>query len=860
MVKVFNKDAIIDSEETVSNELFLHGNSLIKILNGTTFDYSVTLDGDNKEQNDNALLKWSIQEGNIKLVANENVASITSPVKGSGNVISKFEVTHPKVKNPKHVSIISADTEEELAQVKALYSDNEYHNLKIGEQTNLILNHTGFDYYDADKQQEVKYNFSRLSWKVEHPSLLKITKDPANPLICNIKALELGQTTITASIDGYSCSFTVTIYPDDLDQIKSDIYFTTSQNIVTVDENGTAEVEVSAINLPYSEYLNIEWQVEDSNICSIIPNMNKASINGIKEGETVINVTHPLCQNTLKIYVKVGSNLIIKNEPTIYISSQDVLTFLRDDPATKLQAMLVNYITDKPITGFNFEIDKPNIAQIITQAETGLAYVKPVSSGQAEITITNPKSEMSKKVLILVGNSKEELEGLTYLTTNNNVVAVGEGNTSEISVSVKNSKEIVLDGWNWESSNPEFVSVTDVGGTAVLKGNSIGTSLITVSNKLCKYPLTIIAQCVDPIAATENPYIQLSSSVITLNTNEGYTNITADLIGGSQADYASFVWSCNDSDICSIFGQNEIGKIKALKEGTTYINVTHPKAMYPAQILVVCEDVKKSECYINVPSSVVNMKPTENAREVKATLINGNATDKYNFKWSLDVYDIVDMQYSANSCVITPKTSGTCTLTVSHPKAAYDQQIIINVQEFNNFAFPQTNITITQGDVKFLNMEIPITKVASHVEYSVENDKICTVTGTKDVAQITAIGSGTTTVKAKLVASSTGTVQAESDMMVYVKEKATDQVYITSGTTINTVKKGKSQTLSAQLSGSGVGANDSNNLIWTTTDSDIIQIAGISQDGTIRGKQIYVTALKPGEALITCSHEKASNT
>lgn len=384
--------------------------------------------------------------------------------------------------------------------------------------------------------------------------------------------------------------------------------------------------------------------------------------------------------------------------------------------------------------------------------------------------------------------------------------------------------------------------------------------MITVTSKYCQYPLQIIAQCVDPIAAAANPYIQLTSSVMNLNVGTTYTSITADLVGGKQSDFSDFVWSTNDSSICAVYGQNEVGKVRALKAGTTYITVSHPKAVYPAQILAVCDEVKESECSISVPSSIITMKPTDGAKTVTATLVNGSTNDKYNFSWSLDVYDIIDFQYSANVCTITPKQTGSVTITIHHPKAAYDQQIIVNVQQYSEFSFPKESMTIEQGSVQFVNMEVPTTTVSTHIEYSVENSNICSIVGTKSVAQITAVGSGTTTVKARLIATSTGVEQASSEMMVYVKEKAVDAVYITASTTIYTVNKGKSQSLSATLTGTGVTNSDQYNLKWTTSDSDIVQVTGISSDGTVKGQSIYITALKSGEAVITCSHEKAAST
>ena len=123
--------------------------------------------------------------------------------------------------------------------------------------------------------------------------------------------------------------------------------------------------------------------------------------------------------------------------------------------------------------------------------------------------------------------------------------------------------------------------------------------------------------------------------------------------------------------------------------------------------------------------------------------------DKYNFKWSLDVYDVVDMTYTANTAVITPKQQGQCTLTVSHPKCAYPQQIIIKVSEYTSFGFGITSKTITEGKSTFINMQVPVTALDTHVEYSSTSPKVASVQGTDSVCQLTGVAPGTTTIKAK---------------------------------------------------------------------------------------------------------------
>ena len=850
LVKVLSETAILEEP------LYFIGDGLVRVLNGASTEYTVQLKGTGKNDSDDNEIKWKCDNSNIKVSSNANIAEITAPPKGTGNTISYLTISHNKADADKKVMILTADTEEELANMKALYSDKLYFNIEVGEEAYCTTNSVGFD---SD------YNFASAIWTVKDSSICSIEKDSINPLSCRIIGEKAGATRVSVSITDnenktYSCDYEITVYPSGTVQTEPEVYFTTSQNVINLNSAGKfSNVNVSAINLPYSEYSNIAWESEDESIAKVIGNGINATVTAMSEGETVINVSHEDSQNTLKIYIRVGSEYVIPEaKPIVHISSPDVITLLKDDNPQRLDAILVNYEeVDK--RGFHFSIDNESIATISSQSENGVAYIKPVGSGQAQITIRHPMSSIDKKVLVVVGNSAEELAGFVYLTTNANVVALGEGTTKSVSVSVKNAKNAVIEGYTWTSNNLNVVDITSSGANALLKGNGIGTAIVTVTSKECKYPLSIIVQVVDPILASQNPHIQLSSSVITVPVSSTYTSVTADLVGGTEEDFSQFLWKVNDSSICAVYGQNEVGKIRALSEGQTYVTVTHPKATYPAQLLVVCDKIEESECHISVPSSIISMKPNAAAQTITASLINGKETDKYSFSWSLDVYDVIDFQYSANVCTITPLQTGSATITISHPKAAYDQQVIVNVQEYSSFNFPQTNVTLSEGTTSFLTMQVPTTSVSTYVEYSVDNPNICSISGTKNVAQLTGVGAGTTTVRAKLIASSSGVEQASAEMLVYVKEAETSTTYITSSSTIYTVNKGKSQTLSATLTGNGVTNADQYNLKWTTSDSDVITITGINSDGTVSGQSIYITAKNPGEALITCSHEKAAS-
>lgn len=870
LVKVLNTNAILEEQ------LYFTGNGLVRTLNSTTYDYKVQLKGSSKTESDNHNIKWSIDDRRLTVTGNENIGTITAPTLGTGSTISNMTIHHDKAENDKKVIVMTADDIETLMNMKVLYSDKNYYNLEVGNEAIAYCQNAGFDKEDPDTGMITeRYDFSRMAWHAENTTIIDVEKSENAPTNCKIIGLKAGSTKLIASITDtddngtqktYQCEWQITIYPEGSIQTEPEPYFTTSQNVVTLTGKGdTKEIKVNPIYLPEYKQGDITWDIENyEDKISIIPNGTSAIITAkVNNGLAMIKIHHDDCQNELKIYIHIGNEYIEKPEDKIiYISSDDIITMQKDSQMQKLQAVLVNYEGDKNASGFSFALDEDgkNIAKIVSQTEDGYAFIKPLEAGQAQITITSTKTELEKKVLIIVANTAEELMSYKYLTTTNNVVTIGEGNTKTVNVNIKNTIDPIITGFNWESSDPNIVSVIASGVSATIHGNSIGTTIIKVTNDACKYPLEIIAQCVDPIAASESPYIQLSSSVITTNINNStYTNITAELIGGNEEDNSLFTWTSHDPTTCTVYGQNEVGKLKAQKKGQTYITVRHPKAKETAQLLVVCDETKESDCYISVPSSVINMKPTDSIMTIQATLINGVETDKYAFKWNLDAYDIIDMQYSANVCSITPKQSGTTTITIHHEKAAFDQEIIVNVQEWTEFSFPNTNVTITNGDVKFLNMEVPASNLATYIEYTTDNPSICTITGTSKTAQIQAIKEGTTTVHAKLIAASSGKTQGTSDLMVYIKKRNVDAVYISTTSTIWTIGERKTQQLDAFLTGTGVTTTDGYNLKWYSSDSDVVQIAGKSVNGYYVGESIVITGLKKGEATITCSHEKASS-
>jgi hypothetical protein len=344
------------------------------------------------------------------------------------------------------------------------------------------------------------------------------------------------------------------------------------------------------------------------------------------------------------------------------------------------------------------------------------------------------------------------------------VVTIGESFNTTVTVSVVNSELPILQGYRWVSSDPSIIKVVDSGQVAVLYGQKTGTAKITVTNDGCTYPLEIIANCVNPVLAANNPYI-MSPNIVTLTVGDPVTTIAADLIGGKASDYTAFTWQVTDGTIASCLSSNETAQLRALKEGVTQLIISHPKANgIDRSVLLICEPKPAADCYITTTESIIRLSPSDPAKTITATLIGGTAQDAYHFKWWADSYDIIEMNYTANAAVIKPLASGSVTVHISHPKAAYQKDIIINISQYTEFAFETTSRTLVAGTQSFVNMRVPASQVATRVSYAAKTasggnaSAIVSASGTNAVCILDPHAEGSAVITASLIAVNTGAV------------------------------------------------------------------------------------------------------
>lgn len=844
MIRVYSEYALLSDPVTVTGIP-----STLKLLNGAC--EAVTASLLNAADGDENNIKWESNNSNITVSPDVGASSVIT-AKETGTYSGYVTVSHDDAISDKRILVMSAETLEELENFKAIYADNTYFRVLENDSIEISVNQIG--YGEA-------YDFSTLSWTVDDNSVCIPEKSSMNPLAAVIKGLHAGYAKITASFESSPpVVFDVTVVPEDesVSVIEPARYLTTSLNAFVLSDIGDKQdISVTGVNISAVDMMNTVWEFDEQGkkAFNVISNGKEATVISNNTGKGILNVSNSKSKNTIQIMAKCGELYEYEEDYIIYIVSEsDVYNCIKGDELT-IGVTLENFSTGVN-PGFEWSIKHGEELASIKGTKEGVCVIDTKQAGQLLISVSNSLAVDTKEILVNINNTEEELRGFRYLTTSQNVITIGEGNSSSVSVNVQNSTSPVIAGYNWVSDNPSICSVVDSGSTAVLYAQKCGTAKIKVSNPAsCDYPLEIIVNVVDPILASANPYIT-SQNIVTCTVGGSAQSVIADLIGGKESDYSNFTWSIVDNNVAALYSSNEQAQITALKEGYTQVIISHPKANATRSILVICEPKSVTDYYISLSDSILKMSPLDSERTITASLINGTSNDEYDFVWWADSYDIINMNYTGGSCVVEPVGSGKTSIHVKHPKVSYQKDILLYISKYSTLSFESNYLDITAGTNSVVKLQVPETGIDTKVSFKVEDSSVAQIqNSTDDMCIIRGVSPGSTKVNAELIAVSSGISQASAQLLVNVKEGDNSIPSIVfNNNTVDTITKGTSKTLNASITEPG----QTGNLIWKSNDSSIIKLFNADASGRVAGGTCRLEAVNSGSCTVTISYSDSS--
>lgn len=856
-LKVYSEFVLVNPV-TITTE-----DSLIKLINGESKTISARLRNHN-EGEENNILWTSSNESNISV---SPTTGQTTQITACGTGSSQTYVTAhlDGAVSDKKILVLAADTQDALDAMKGIYADSTY--LRIAANETKSINVESFGLSNTDK----------ISWTTSNSSIAIVSGDSSSENTCSAKitGISEGNCSITASIEGAeSVVFDVTVLKEgESSEIFDENagYLTTNLNTVIIENvDEQANLSVSGVNIETSDMeLYTNWTMEDidpvpgENVFELIGSPSSSvTLTALKPGKSKIKVSNKFSENSLTINAKCGELYEWTDDYIVYITTENDVVNIINGASTTIGCALVNTTS---VGSFSWEVTQGSENIEIVGLASGTCNITAKQAGQAIITVSNSLAgEITREILVNVANSEEELKGFKFLTTEQNVVTVGEQSNTSVTVNIENTDTNIISGYYWRSTNTSVCDVVGSGNVAVIYGKSIGSAKVIVENyENCDYPLEIIVNVVDPVAASQDPYITCNS-IVTCTVGSDVATIAAELVGGNESDYTGFSWSIVDNSIASLYASNETAQIKALKEGVTQVIISHPKASVNRSVLIICEPKVTTNCYIDITESIIKMSPSDEARTITANLINGESDDSYDFKWWADSYEKINMNYTGGSCLVEPLSSGVVNLHCSHPKAANQKDIVLYISQYSDFAFSKKYVEIETGTNMFLNMEVPATGVDCDVAYKSSNPSLCSVWGNSSVCTLQpgTVGDGKDSDSCTITAilqTKGGVKQAEAELLVSVTKKDETKPYIalTGGeSTIITLNKGAKRNLSAALFGTGITDTNFADLEWKINGED--KIIDFTSSKTT-GKDIQIEALNAGKTTITITHREAKN-
>jgi hypothetical protein len=820
----------------------------VTIKNGSSLDLTVRLQGIDKKADDERDINWLYNGRNLSIQANGTAASVTAT--GGGTSRETITVSHPKAAYPLSIAVLRYDTEAERDGAKYMYTETPYYALTTGETAYLAVRTVNLSPADT------------LSWQITSgASCIAVTQlDKSNAALTAVSP-GTAAVTVTLAGTGEPVTFYITVKREGVVNGDVPCYLTTSQNVILLEPGGEADITVVPVNISESGYTGLQWSVSDASLIGISANGSQATVQSIAGGgKAVITVSHPLSSNTLELNVHIGDEYEYINTDTAYIdTSADTLLLRAGDEDTPLRAVLAH--TEQAAlttTGFSFSIQNTGIAAVSWSSNSNTCFIAPKSPGQTILTISHAEAVYDKEVLIIVDRAAGDSGTVPYITTTQNVITVISGDYTTAAVSLVNKEAYDSAAWDWKSQDTRIAQVVvNNGAAAMIRGDTPGTTFITVAHEDSPYPLRLIVICLDAALIQSKPWIQTSTSIVTVKAGSSLT-VSADMAGGDETDYAFFAWSAADSSVALLSGTGNAVSVRGVTAGITYITVRNTRYpdSYTKTVLVLVENAVRDGVYITVNQRIVKMKPeAKEAVTLTAALVGGEVLDPQHFIWWADDYSVVSLESVTDTARIEPRgVSGSTAVHVKHPKALETVDIVVLVSAFEEFGFESGSKTIRKGAIAFIPMEKPAASEQTVIEYTSADSGVCAVTGSNAVCMIAGVSDGYTVITAAL--KSPSGIIAIADMAVIVSPIAENEVTITTKSTVLTMETGKSVTVEAALQGAGLSPTDEYDLSWKSSDTGIAGLL-LTERNITKGKSAYITAKNPGEAVITVTHPKA---
>jgi hypothetical protein len=238
----------------------------------------------------------------------------------------------------------------------------------------------------------------------------------------------------------------------------------------------------------------------------------------------------------------------------------------------------------------------------------------------------------------------------------------------------------------WDYDPVYLLAETDNYGAVLTAVNPGETTVKAVVNGISVSCVVTITDSAYPAAVSE-PYVYANAEYIAIRPGETQ-RIAASLYGGSNADINGFTFTIDKPGVAALITQGNYCWISGASEGVARISIRHERAAYPYTFLVDCRNDGKTIPYITTDTNIITINKSLDKNAVLAVDLQNAPSLSYKDRFAFALTGDTGAAHqnppavidAANAeCIISPRQTGECFITVTHPDAAYPLDVLVRV-------------------------------------------------------------------------------------------------------------------------------------------------------------------------------------
>jgi hypothetical protein len=571
----FSKDIIVIVDNTDRNTPYITtAQNVVTVLQGDYAAVSATLA--NAPSTSSADWSWTVQDTSVASVIAGGATAMLAGITPGSTLVT---VANKNAPLPLSIILITIDRQS-AAQKPWIKTSANIITVKNGASITV----------SADMIGGAPTDNHAFIWSTSDP--LTVLLSPSQNQL-SLRGLKAGHASVSVRNANHQDAYSKTILVIVEDAVLDECSISLNQQIVKLKPDDTSGVTVKAalLNGGPLDAQHFIWWADDYNIIALSSITDSALIlpTGLS-GSTTVHVKHPKALYTADIVVLVGAfDDFAFSSPSISIGAGSSAFIPLRIPA----------LNGKPAVTFS----SANTAIAAVSGSSSVAMIAGLKPGSTTVTATlnSPSGFVASADLAVIVSPPAP--NPNAVSSPSSLLTIEYNRSVTVSAALTGPDALPSDKWNlsWLSGDPNVVSVTANGDTAVFSAESPGETVVYISHQKAPAPFAIWVRVPD----VKEKSLSLDRSFIELFRNEGNATITATVYNGSSADYNAISWSAprqSGAQIVSLM--NTSGKsctVIPRNAGTTALSAQLP-------------DGQKAECLINVTSDALLSLNTQTIR------------------------------------------------------------------------------------------------------------------------------------------------------------------------------------------------------------------------------------------------------